>query len=200
MATQIRSNSNRAAGLTRQLLAYSRRQIMRLTPIELNAAIDHMTGLFRRLINADIEMEFHFEPDLPPILADLSQVEQIIMNLAINARDALPGGGKIRFTTARLKVREEDRPRYPEVEPGNYVAMAVTDDGIGMDADVRARIFEPFFTTKEVGKGTGLGLSMVYGFAQQSGGTVRVRSKPGEGTTFVVDLPVTVAAPDALAR
>jgi signal transduction histidine kinase/ActR/RegA family two-component response regulator len=186
---EIHKSGRRAAALTRQLLAYSRRQIMRLSPIELNAAIDRMTGLFRRLINADIEIEFRFEPDLPPILADLSQVEQIVMNLAINARDALPGGGKIRFATARMAVREEDRPRYPEVEPGNYVAMAVSDDGVGMDADVRARIFEPFFTTKDQGKGTGMGLSTVYGIVKQSHGHILVDSAPGVGSTFTVLFP-----------
>jgi signal transduction histidine kinase/ActR/RegA family two-component response regulator len=195
---EIHKSGHRAASLTRQLLAYSRRQILRLMPMDLNAAIDRMAGMFRRLIRADVGMEFRFEPDLPPILADLSQVEQIVMNLALNARDALPDGGKIRVATARLTVREEDRELFPEVEPGNYVTMIVSDNGVGIDPEIRARIFEPFFTTKEQGKGTGMGLSTVYGIVKQSRGHILVDSEPGRGSTFTVLFPAasSPAAPE----
>jgi signal transduction histidine kinase len=190
---EILKAGRRAAALTHQLLAYSRRQIMTLKAMDINAAVTNMTGMLQRLIPEDIRTDFRLGSDLPPIVADLSQVEQIILNLVLNARDALPKGGNIRVATSVLDLGPEDAARYPEAKPGRYVRVEVADDGIGMTADVRARIFDPFFTTKPMGQGTGMGLSTVYGIVKQSSGHIRVESEPGRGSIFTVLFP---AAPE----
>jgi two-component system, cell cycle sensor histidine kinase and response regulator CckA len=188
---QIRHAGQRAAGLTRQLLAFSRRQVLQPRVLSLNAVVNDLDGMLRRLIRADIVMESELDPSLWYVLADPGQVEQVLVNLVVNARDATPHGGRIVISTANR--RNEDGSR-----PGAYATLTVTDTGHGMDAATRARIFDPFFTTKEPGKGTGLGLSSVYGIVEQSGGYISVESAPGEGATFTVCLPRYDGAGDAV--
>jgi two-component system, cell cycle sensor histidine kinase and response regulator CckA len=187
--TEILKSGKRAAALTHQLLAYSRQQIMAFQILNLNSSVMNMGGLLKRLIQEDIETSYNLEPNLPCISADPSQMEQVILNLVINARDALPKGGKIGISTAKLDLDRPDPLRYPNVEAGSYVRLAISDDGMGMDENTKARIFEPFFTTKEQGKGTGMGLSTVYGIVKQSSGHILVESKMYCGSTFTVLFP-----------
>jgi two-component system cell cycle sensor histidine kinase/response regulator CckA len=181
---------HRAATLTKQLLAFSRQQVLDPRVLDLNAVVKDMEKMLKRLIGEDIELKTKLETDLAPIKADQGQLEQIIMNLAVNARDAMPKGGELRLNTSNFHMDQNFVRRYPyPVSVGNYVLLTVTDNGCGMDAQTRARVFEPFFTTKEKGKGTGLGLSTVYGVVKQSGGYIDVLSEPGAGTAFNIYLP-----------
>ncbi len=195
-ADMIATAGERGAELTRRLLAFSRRQVLQPTQINCNRLIDSMQRMLWRTLREDIEIRIALTPDLWPAFADPGQLESAILNLAINARDAMPQGGGLSISTANVAVDEHYRNRFPEVQPGNYVLIAVTDTGEGMAVDVLGRAFEPFFTTKEVGKGSGLGLSMVYGFMKQSNGHVTIYSEVGLGTTVRLYLPAhsTIAA------
>ena len=182
---EIKRAGQRAARMTQQLLAFGRRQILDVRPLDLNAVVTDMTALLQRLVHEDIELVTDLEPRLAPVTADPGQLEQAIMNLVINAGDAMPAGGLLRIETANVEIGDGD----DVLAPGEYVRLAVGDTGTGMTAEVQARIFEPFFTTKEVGKGTGLGLATVFGIVKQSGGDIRVESEVGVGTTFTILLP-----------
>jgi PAS domain S-box-containing protein len=179
--------AERGGKLTNQLLTLSRRHDLLTEPVDVNQLISETCEMLPRTIGPAITIEMALDADLWPAMTEAGQLELAVLNLAINAQDAMPGGGKLTISTA--KVAREDRSRLPRVNPGDYVMISVADTGIGMSEKVRNRAFEPFFTTKEVGKGTGLGLSMVYGFAQQSGGTVTIDSEIGKGTTFRIYLP-----------
>ncbi len=186
---EIKAATERATGLTRQLLAFSRRQLLQPRLLDLNAVSVGLTSMLRRLIGDDIEIVTNTDPTLGPVLADPGQIEQVIMNLAVNARDAMPVGGTITIDTANVELGKYQADIRADVPPGSYAMLAISDTGSGMDAATKARIFEPFFTTKETGHGTGLGLATVYGIVQQSGGFVSVTSEVGHGTTFKVYLP-----------
>ncbi len=186
---QIRHAGQRAAGLTRQLLAFSRRQVLQPRVLSLNSTVTELDGMLRRLIRADIGLETELDPALWYVLADPGQIEQVLVNLVVNARDATPQGGRISITTANRQYPGGGFERPSGVRPGSYVVLTVADTGQGMEPHIQARIFDPFFTTKEPGKGTGLGLSTVYGIVEQSGGHIGVESAPGRGTTFTIHLP-----------
>jgi len=188
---EVRRAGDRAAALTRQLLAFSRQQVLQPVVLDLNSVIAELERLLGRVIGEDVELIASLEPELAPVRADPNQIEQVIMNLAVNARDAMPDGGKLMIETANVVVDEASVDEH-QIPSGAYVVLAVTDTGIGLDQEVRVRMFEPFFTTKEPGKGTGLGLSTVYGIVEQSGGHIRVTSEPGRGAAFRVYLPSAV--------
>lgn len=192
---QIESAAEKAATLTRQLLAFSRQQVLQPRIINLNQIVRDMEKMLRRLIGEDIDFTVKPAEDLKSVMADPGQIEQVIMNLAANARDAMPRGGKFIIETANVKL-EQDHSIEWEVKPGRYAQLAVSDTGAGMDAATQSRIFEPFFTTKPPGKGTGLGLSTVYGITKQSGGYIWVYSEPGHGTTFKMYFPVAEGKPE----
>ncbi len=184
-ADEIVAAGKRAASLTRQLLAFSRQQVLEPKILDLNEVVSDMEKMLRRLIGEDIELVTSRDPMLGRIRADQGQIEQVIMNLVVNARDAMPQGGKLVIATANREMDETFVKRYPyPVQTGPYIVLTMTDNGTGMNAATKARVFEPFFTTKEKGKGTGLGLSTVYGVVKQSGGYIDFDSEPGEGTTF----------------
>jgi two-component system cell cycle sensor histidine kinase/response regulator CckA len=186
---EILKAGRRAAQLTRQLLIFSRSQVLAPKVVDLNLVIGEMSGMLQRLLGADVEMTSLPDGSLGHVLIDPNSLEQVIMNLVVNARDAMPKGGKLTIVTENLVLDKEFADSHVGIAPGRHVVLSVADTGIGMDEQTMARIFEPFFTTKEVGRGTGLGLSTVFGIVQQSGGTVWVESKVGEGTTFRVYLP-----------
>jgi PAS domain S-box-containing protein len=188
-AEEILKAADRAAGLTRQLLAFSRRQVITQQAVALDQVVESMQNMLQRLIGEQIEFYVKVWPGLTPILADRTQVEQILVNLIVNARDAMPSGGKISIELRNVELDHVGVAAHPGLKPGDYVEMAVNDNGTGMDAETAARIFEPFFTTKEGGKGTGLGLATVYGIVQQNGGAIEVQSKVAHGTTFFIYMP-----------
>jgi two-component system, cell cycle sensor histidine kinase and response regulator CckA len=192
-----REAARRGASLTRQLLAFGRRQVFETRVLDLNTVLTDFEKLLRRAIGDDIELEFQTDPSLRTVEADPGQLEQVVMNLAINARDAMPSGGKLTISTANLDLDEDYADRRVVVTPGHYVQVLVRDTGCGMDEHTKSRIFEPFFTTKEQGKGTGLGLATVYGIVKQSGGYIWVYSELGHGTAFKIYLPVVEAAAKA---
>jgi PAS domain S-box-containing protein len=189
MVEQIYNAATHAAVLTRQLLAFSRRQVLHPVVLDLNKLVTGAETLLRRLIGEDIEIVISLFPGLACVKVDPTQIEQILMNLAVNARDAMPDGGTITIDTTSVELDDSYARPHGEVKPGSYVVLALSDTGVGMDSDTQARIFEPFFTTKQAGKGTGLGLSTVYGIVKQSGGYIYAHSEAGRGTTFKVYLP-----------
>jgi two-component system cell cycle sensor histidine kinase/response regulator CckA len=192
---QVKKAGERAATLTRQLLAFSRQQVLEPKIINLNAAVADSEKILRVLLGEGIEFNSTLEPALGSIKADQGQIEQVIMNLVVNARDAMPQGGKLTIETGNVELEEDYAHLHPPLQAGRYIVLTVCDTGIGMDANTQTRIFDPFFTTKEVGKGTGLGLSTVYGVVKQSGGHVWVYSEVGLGTTFKIYLPRVEEAP-----
>ena len=187
--SNILQSGHRAADLVRQLLAFSRKQIIKPKVLDLNNNVSNMEKMLRRIIGEDIELKTNLAPDLWPVKVDPAQVEQIIVNLAVNARDVMPEGGQLTIETANLTLDNGHATRYLELAPGEYVLLTVSDTGWGMTEETKSHIFEPFFTTKEMGKGTGLGLATVFGIVKQSEGDIQVESAPGQGTTFRIYLP-----------
>ena len=186
---EIYKASERAANLTRQLLAFSRKQILEFKVLNLNALIQDLDKMLHRILGEDIDLIYELDENAGRVKTDRGQIEQVILNLAVNARDAMPSGGKLFIETNRVDVGETNRLAYPDIGLGSYVRLTITDTGVGMTREVKEHLFEPFFTTKAKGKGTGLGLSTVYGIVKQSGGNINVSSKPGCGTTFNIYLP-----------
>ncbi|MHC4600297.1 MAG: ATP-binding protein, partial [Planctomycetota bacterium] len=190
----IHDSASRASELTQQLLLFSRGQPMDFMPFDLNRAVEDMLHMLRRVIGEDVAVEVDLGPDLWVARGDRSNLEQVVMNLIVNARDAMPRGGTLRIETRNKVLGEEEARDVPEVEPGRFVRLTVQDTGDGIEAELFDRIFEPFFTTKERGKGTGLGLSVAYGIVKKHGGWIRLESEPGRGSDFHVFLPASEAA------
>ena len=185
--TEIRKAGGRAADLTRQLLAFSRKQVIEPKPLDLNQLISASRDMLSRLIGEDVEVAIHLARDLGYVFADSGQLHQVLMNLVVNARDAMPEGGRLTIETVRAGRDYANLP--PDAAPGEYALLTITDTGAGMDEETRKRAFEPFFTTKAEGVGTGLGLATVYGIVQQCGGWIDVASAPGQGARFTIGLP-----------
>ena len=196
---EIQACAERAAGLTRQLLALSRRQDLQRTNMDLNAVVADTVGMLRRIIGEDVQLALHLGESLPAVCGDPGQMQQVLMNLVVNARDAMPTGGLLTVATALVQLDADDLAGSEGAKPGSYLQLAVRDTGQGMDGDVLSHIFEPFFTTKAVGQGTGLGLAILYGIIRQSGGHLGVESAPGQGSCFKIYLPAS-AEPAAHAR
>ncbi|MFQ6030090.1 MAG: ATP-binding protein, partial [Dehalococcoidia bacterium] len=197
---EVQKSAERAANLTNQLLAFSRRQVIEPKVISLNNLIIGLDRMLRRLIGEDIELITLPSADLSPVKVDPGQLEQVLMNLVINARDAMPEGGKLIVQTSDVTIDARQASVYSGISPGRYVMLQVTDTGVGMSEAVKAHIFEPFFTTKSVGRGTGLGLATCYGIVCQSGGHIEVHSEPGDGTTFQVFIPASQESVYAVAE
>jgi signal transduction histidine kinase len=189
--TRILEAGHHAADLVRQLMAFGRKQVMDMKVLDLNAVVSSMNSMLQRVIGEDIQLEMMLAADLWPVKVDLAQLQQVIVNLAVNARDAMPGGGRMAVATANVLLDRDSFEHGSEVRPGDYAMLSIRDTGCGMSPEIQARIFEPFFTTKELGQGTGLGLSTVYGIMKQSGGHIHVDSQVGSGTTFQIYLPRT---------
>lgn len=188
--------ARRASTLTRQLLAFSRKQMLQTRPLDLNQLMTAIGTMLERLIGEHIELRFHATESLPPVMADSGNMEQILVNLAVNARDAMPDGGVLEISTSQVHMTAEMARRHADARTGDFVSLSVKDTGSGISPDVARRVFEPFFTTKPAGKGTGLGLATVYGIVRQHEGWIEVRSAPGAGTTFEIFFP---ASPHPLA-
>ncbi len=186
---EIQKAGQRAASLTQQLLAFSRRQVLEPKILDLNSIVKDVEKMLRRLIGEDIELRTILSEGLARVKADRGQIEQVILNLAVNSRDAMPLGGKLTLETSNIVLTEADAARHRFVSPGPCVMLQVSDTGTGMDSQVQSHVFEPFFTTKEKGKGTGLGLATVYGIVKQSGGYIWLESEPGKGAKFIICLP-----------
>jgi len=199
-AGNIITAGNRAASLTRQLLAFGRKSLLQPSVINLNAVLVDIDKMLHRLIHESVEIVTKPEPNLGSVKADIGQIEQVILNLALNARDAMPGGGTLTLETGNAELDEAYAEEHASVRPGSYVMLAVSDTGVGMDADTLSHVFEPFFTTKETGKGSGMGLATVYGIVEQSGGHIWVYSEPGRGSTFKVYLPRVEEAAERAAK
>ncbi|MFN4283275.1 MAG: PAS domain S-box protein [Alphaproteobacteria bacterium] len=199
MADSIMSAADRGSELTQRLLAFSRRQTLQPANIDCNRLVGRMKELLRRALRENIGIRVETEEGLWPAFADPGQLESALLNLSLNAQDAMPGGGNLIVATQNITLDAGYQSMHPEVPPGNYVMIAVTDNGTGMTSEVKAKVFEPFFTTKEVGKGSGLGLSMVYGFVKQSNGHVSIYSEPGLGTTIRIYLPAAAGSVEAVA-
>jgi len=197
---EIRKAARRAAALTRQLLAFSRKQVLEPRIIDVNGVVLNLDKMLRSLIAENIELKTELADNLAAARADPNQIEQVIMNLAINARDAMPDGGTVTIETGNATLDDAYAAQHVSVIPGEYVMLAVSDTGCGMDEKTKSRVFEPFFTTKPVGRGTGLGLSTVYGIVKQTGGNIWLYSEPGKGTTFKIYLPAIAALPEDIGK
>ena len=198
-AREVQYAANRATALTAQLLAFSRRQLSQPQVLRLNEVVEHSVKMLGRVIGEDVEIATHLDPDLRAVKVDPSQIDQLLVNLVVNARDAMPKGGRLTIETANVLLDEQYAGRHIGVSAGPYAMLAVSDNGSGMTPEVKSRVFEPFFTTKEAGRGTGLGLSIVYGIVKQNGGEILVYSEPGQGTTFKLYFPIVESAEDVLA-
>ncbi|MGH7701002.1 MAG: response regulator [Gemmatimonadales bacterium] len=197
--TEVLEHADRAAALTRQLLAFGRKQVLEARIVDVNSLAAGTVKMLTRVIGADIRLVLEQAPDPTTVFADPGQLEQVLMNLCVNGRDAMPRGGELAILTERVTIDEEFCATHPWARPGDYVRLTVSDTGIGMDAATQARIFEPFFTTKAMGRGTGLGLAVVYGIVKQHGGLIHVYSEPGKGTTFRIYFPFRAEVPEVLA-
>jgi PAS domain S-box-containing protein len=186
---EIRKAAERATELTRQLLIFSRREVVKPTPVDLNEVVRDVERLLRRTLGEHVELVVNPGQGVPAVLADPGQIEQVLVNLAVNARDAMPDGGRLRIDTREVELDGDFLQEHPELSPGRYVRLTVADDGVGMEPEIAARAFEPFFSTKRKGEGTGLGLATVYGIVTGAGGQISLYTEPGEGTVFRVHLP-----------
>lgn len=196
---RIRQAGLRAAELTGRLLAFSRKQAFELTQVYLNQVIEEIAQALRQVIGEDVELVLRLDPHLLPVRADAGRIQQVVLNLVVNARDAMPEGGRLLLATENLAIGGKPAPGHPpDLPPGRFVTLTVEDTGQGMGPEVLSRIFEPFFTTKQVGQGSGLGLSVVHGIVQEHGGRIAVKSAPGAGSTFVIYLPAVDPLPEAV--